>query len=179
MAFARANPGRISFASPGHGTQPHLLGELLKLTTGLEIVHVPYKGPAAALTDLLGGQVQIYFETAPLILPQVAAGKLRVIAVAAELRIAQMPDVPTTTESGFPELVGGFWSGILAPAGTPVKIVGKLNSAINETMQSPQVQDSLTKLAGHARVGSPDEFAAFIAAERQKWTPIAARVKAD
>jgi tripartite-type tricarboxylate transporter receptor subunit TctC len=176
---ARRNPGRISFASPGHGTQPHLLGEMLKSTAKLDIVHVPYKGPAAAVTDALAGQVQMYFETAPMVLPHVEAGKLRLLAIAAETRMPQSPDVPTTVEGGYPTLIGGYWAGIVAPAGTPATIVDQLNAAINETMKSQQVEAALTKLGGQAKLGSPADFASFIAAERQRWWPVATAVKAD
>jgi tripartite-type tricarboxylate transporter receptor subunit TctC len=176
---ARRNPGRISFASPGHGTQPHLLGEMLKSTAKLDIVHVPYKGPAAAVTDALAGQVQMYFETAPTVLPHIEAGKLRLLAIAAETRMLQLPDVPTTVEGGYPTLIGGYWAGIVAPAGTPATIVDHLNAAINETMKSREVEAALAKLGGQAKLGSAADFAAFIAAERQRWLPVAAAVKAD
>lgn len=181
IVYCRSNPGRIAFASPGYGTQPHLLGDMFKATAGLDIVHVPYKGPAQAVTDLLAGQVQIYFESAPLILSHAVAGKLRVIAVAGQARIRQLPDVPTTIESGFPKLVGGYWAGVLAPSGTPRGIVDRLNVAINEAMQSPDVQVTLAKLGAEAMLGSPGEFALFIAAETQKWSAVikAAGIKID
>ena len=172
VTHARDNPGKLSFASPGYGTQPHLLGEMLKAAAGIEIVHVPYKGPAPALTDLLSGQVQIYFETSPLILPQAEAGKLRVLAIAGDTRLAQLPDVPTTAESAFPRLTGGFWSGILAPAGTAVEIISLLNTAINDAMQAQDVQQAMAKLGARPRLGSPQDFHAFIAEERRKWTAV-------
>jgi tripartite-type tricarboxylate transporter receptor subunit TctC len=181
VAYAKGNPWKVNFASPGHGTQPHLLGEMFKAVAEVSITHLPYKGPAAAVTDLLSGQVQMYFETAPLILPQAEAGKLRVVAVAAESRFAQLPDVPTTVESGFPTLVGGFWSGILAPAKTPALIVSQLNAAINEVMRSQEMQATLAKFGAQARVGTAQGFAAFIAAETRKWSAIikAAGVQID
>jgi tripartite-type tricarboxylate transporter receptor subunit TctC len=172
VAHARNHPGKLSFASPGYGTQPHLLGELLKTAAGIEIVHIPYKGPAAALTDVLAGQVQIFFATSPLLLPQAEAGKLRIVAIAAEARPSQLPDVPTTKESGFPDLTGGFWSGILAPAGTPPEIVGLLNTAINEAMQNQQVQQALARLGARSALGSPQDFLSFIGAERRKWSAV-------
>jgi tripartite-type tricarboxylate transporter receptor subunit TctC len=181
VAYAKANPGKINFASPGYGTQPHLLGEMLRLATGIDIVHVPYKGPAQAVTDLLAGQVQMYFETVALLLPHVEAGKIKALAVADETRNAQLPAVPTTTESGFPKLQATFWAGILAPAGTPASIVDKLNAAINEILKSPDLQANLVKLSAKPKIGSPQDFAAFIAAERKKWTEVAnaAGVKVD
>ena len=173
VAYAKANPGVINFASPGYGTQPHLLGEMLRLATGINIVHVPYKGPAQALTDLLSGQVQMYFETTGLLLPHVEAGKLKALAVADEMRCSQLPTVPTTTECGFPKLQATFWSGILAPAGTPASIIDKLNTEINDVMKSPEMQTSLIKLSANSKIGSPQDFAAFIAVERKKWSEVA------
>jgi tripartite-type tricarboxylate transporter receptor subunit TctC len=172
VAHARSNPGRVSFASPGYGTQPHLLGELFKLLAQIEITHVPYRGPAAAVTDLLSGQVQLYFESSPTILPLAQDGKLNVVAVAAERRISALPDVPTTAESGFPDLVGGFWSGVLAPARTPQPIIRQLNVAIGEVMQSADMQNTLAKLGAQPRANTPEEFALFLAAERAKWSAV-------
>jgi len=173
VAYAKTNPGKINFASPGYGTQPHLLGEMLRLASGINIVHVPYKGPAQAVTDLLAGQVQMYFETIALLLPHVEAGKIRALAVADEARNAQLPAVPTTTETGLPKLQATYWNGVLAPAGTPTNIVGKLNAAINETLKSPDLQATLVKLSAKPKIRSPQDFAAFIAAERKKWTEVA------
>ena len=181
IQHARARPGALNFASPGYGTQPHLLGEILKRSAGIDIVHVPYKGPAAALTDLLAGQVQIYFETSPLVLPQAQAGKLRVLAVAGNSRLNHLPEVPTTHESGFPHLLGGFWSGLVAPPGTPASIVEAINVTINEAMRSAEVQSAIEKLGGSQQLGTPAEFGAFISAETRRWTEIirVADVKLD
>ena len=170
--YAKSKPGKLSIASPGFGTQPHLLAEMFKSAAGIDVVHVPYKGPAAAITDLLAGEVQIYFETAAVVLPHAEAAKLRILAVATERRFAPLPDIPTTVESGFPNLVSGFWSGIVSPNGTPSRIVSKLNSAINEVMRSEKAQLGLSSLGGEAKFGSPEEFAAFIAAEREKWSAV-------
>ena len=172
VQHARARPGALNFASPGYGTQPHLLGEILKRSAGIDIAHVPYKGPAAALTDLLAGQVQIYFETSPLVLPQAQAGKLRVVAVAGNSRLNHLPDVPTTHESGFPHLLGGFWSGLVAPPGTPASIVEAINVTTNEAMRSAEVQSAIEKLGGSQQLGTPAEFGAFISAETRRWTEI-------
>jgi tripartite-type tricarboxylate transporter receptor subunit TctC len=172
IQYARAHPGTLNFASPGYGTQPHLLGEILKRSAGIDIVHVPYKGPAAALTDLLAGQVQIYFETSPLVLPQAQAGKLRVLAVAGNSRLNHLPDVPTTHESGFPHLLGGFWSGLVAPPGTPASIVEAINLTTNEAMRSAEVQSAIEKLGGSQQLGTPAEFGAFISAETRRWNEI-------
>jgi tripartite-type tricarboxylate transporter receptor subunit TctC len=172
VAHARRNPGKVSFASPGYGTQPHLLGELLKLLAQIDIVHLPYRGPAAAVTDLLAGQVQLYFESSPTILPLAQEGRVNVAAVAGEQRISALPNIPTTAESGFPTLVGGFWSGVVAPAGTPQPIIQQLNTAIGEVMQSAEMQRTLAKLGAQPRGNTPDEFAAFLAAERAKWSSV-------
>jgi len=172
VAHARRNSGKINFASPGYGTQPHLLGELLSLRAKIELTHLPYRGPAAAVTDLLSGRVQLYFESSPTILPLAQDGKLNVVAVAGERRIDALPDVPTTAESGFPDLVGGFWSGVLAPAGTPQPIIQQLNLAIGEVMQSTEMQRTLVQFSAQPRANSPEEFALFIAAERAKWSAV-------
>jgi len=172
VAYAKARPGEIHFASPGYGTQPHLLAEMFRTAAGIDIVHVPYKGPSQALTDLLAGQVQLYFETSPLIVPQAVIGKLRILAITDNRRSVRLPDIPTTVEGGFPELTGGFWFGILAPAGTPAGIISHLNGAIIEAMHADKVQLALSKLGAEARVGSPQEFADFIATERKKWSEV-------
>ena len=181
VAYAKANPGKLSFPSPGYGTQPHLLGEMFKLMAGVEILHVPYRGPAPAITDLLAGQVQIYFESIGLMIPHVEAGKLKALAVADEARDPQLPNVPTTIESGFPQLQATFWSGILAPAGIPPMIVNKLNTEINTIMKTKEAEAILTKLSARPKVGSPADFAGFMAAETQKWAAVvqAANIKAE
>ena len=137
VSHAKANPGKISFAIPGYGTQPHLLGEMLKLMTGINIVHVPYKGPTQAITDLLSGQVQMYFDTVALFLPHIEAGKLTALAVADETRSPQLPAVPTTAESGFATLQSTFWAGVVAPAGTSPSIVSKLNAGDQRNPKIP------------------------------------------
>jgi tripartite-type tricarboxylate transporter receptor subunit TctC len=179
--YAKANPGKISFASPGFGTQPHLLGEMFKLITGANIVHVPYKGAPPAVTDLLAGQVQMHFDTVALFLPHIQAGKLKALAVADEARSESLPEVPTTTESGFPMLQGTFWAGIVAPNGTPAHVIDKLNTAINEFLRSPEVEASLAKFNAKPKIGSPDDFAKFWRAETEKWTNLinSAGIRAD
>jgi len=181
VAYAKTNPGKISFPSPGYGTQPHLLGEMFKLMTGVDIVHIPYKGPAPAVTDLLAGQVQMYFENVGSLLPHIEAGKLRALAVADEARNQQLPNVPTTIESGFPKLQATYWSGILAPAGTSVSIVNRLNAEINVIMKTREMETVLAKLSARPKLGSPEEFSTFIAAETQKWTAVVkdANIKVD
>jgi tripartite-type tricarboxylate transporter receptor subunit TctC len=181
VQYAKANPGKINFASPGYGTQPHLLGEMLKRAAGINIVHVPYKGPAQAMTDFVAGQVQMYFETVSLHLPQVRAGRARALAVADEMRSPHLPDVPTTAESGFPTLQGTYWAGVVAPARTPAPIVQKLNDAINAVVIAPEMQAVLDKISARPKLGSPEEFAAFLAAETRKWSDVVrtAGIKAE
>ena len=181
VAYAKANPGKISFPSPGYGTQPHLLGEMFKLMAGIDIIHVPYKGPAPAVTDLLAGQVQMYFESIGLLLPYIEAGQLRALAVADEARNPQLPNVPTTTESGFSKLQATYWSGVLAPAGTPASIVNRLNTEINTIMKTKEMEAILAKLSAKPKVGSPEDLSTLIASETQKWAAVvkAANIKVD
>jgi tripartite-type tricarboxylate transporter receptor subunit TctC len=181
VAYAKANPGKVSYASPGFGTQPHLLGEMLKLATGADIVHVPFRGSAPALTDLLAGQVQVFFDTTTFLLPHVEAGKLRPLAVADEVRSPQFASVPTTIESGFPKLQGTYWTAVVAPAGTPPDVIGKLNAAINAITTSKEMEETLSRLSGKAKVGSPADVTAFMAAETRKWGEVitAANIKGE
>jgi tripartite-type tricarboxylate transporter receptor subunit TctC len=173
IAYAKSNPGKVAFGSSGHGTQPHLLGEMLKVMAGVDIVHVPYRGAGRSVTDVVAGQVQMIFETTAILLPHIQSGKLRALAVAAEARSPLLPWVPTTAENGYPKLTASFWSGVLAPAGTPAAIVAKLNGAINEILKSKEAQDGLARLSAEARIGSPQDFAAFIASETPRWAAIA------
>jgi tripartite-type tricarboxylate transporter receptor subunit TctC len=181
IAYAKTNPGKISFPSPGYGTQPHLLGEMFKLMAGINIIHIPYKGPAAAVTDLLAGQVQMYFENIGLMLPHIEVGKLRALAVADDARSLELPNVPTTVESGWPNLKARYWSAILAPAGTPTSIVNRLNTEINAIMKTKEMGAILAKLSAKLEVGSPENLSTFIAAETQKWAAVvnAANIKVD
>jgi tripartite-type tricarboxylate transporter receptor subunit TctC len=181
VAYAKAHPGKINFASPGYGTQPHLLGEMLKQMASVDMLHVPYRGAAAPIADLLAGQVQLMFETIPLLVAHIDAGKLRPLAVADHARSPRLPAVPTTVESGFPRLQATLWVGVLAPAGTPAVVVSRLNATINEILRSPDLHASLAKLSAVPKIGSPQDFAAFMAAERQKWTEVvkAANISVD
>ena len=173
VAYAKRNPGTITFGSSGYGTQPHMLGQMLRLMAGIDIIHVPYRGAGQSVTDLLAGQVQMIFETTAILLPHVQAGKLRALAMATETRSPLLPDVSTTAESGYPKLMASFWSGLLAPAGTPAGVVQKLNTTVNEILKSKEAQTGLARLSAEARIGSPQDFAAFIAAEAPRWTAIA------
>ena len=180
-SYAIANPGKVSFASPGFGTQPHLLGEMFRLATGANIVHVPYKGAQQPVTDLMAGQVQMYFDTVALFLPHLQAGKIKPLAIADDMRSDQLPAVPTTAESGFPTLKATFWASIVAPTGTPADTVDKLNVSINAILRSSELEASLAKFNAKPKMGSPQEFAKFWRAETEKWTNVirSAGVKAD
>jgi tripartite-type tricarboxylate transporter receptor subunit TctC len=181
VAYAKANSHKVSYVSPGFGTQPHLLGEMFSRTAGIEIVHVPYKGAALAVTDLIAGQVQMYFENIATLLPHVQSGKLRALAMAEERRNALLPDVPTTIESGYPSLQATYWTGVLAPAGTSPAIIARLNASINEIVQSKDFVANLAKLSATPKVGSPADFAALMAAETKVWTELinAAGIKGE
>ena len=171
--YAKRNPGKITFGSSGYGTQPHMLGEMLKLAAGINIIHIPYRGAGQSVADLLAGQVQMIFETTAILLPHVESGKLRALAVASAVRSPLLADVPTTAESGYPKLVASFWSGLLAPAGTPAPVIDKLNAAVNEILKTKEAQTGLARLSAEAKIGSPQDFAAFIAAETPRWAAIA------
>ena len=173
VTYAKANPGKITFGSSGFGTQPHMLGDMLRLMADINIVHVPYRGAGQSVTDLLAGQVQMIFETTAILLPHVEGGRLRALAVCTEARSPLLPNVPTTAESGYPKILASFWSGLLAPAGTPAEIVEKLNSAVNAILKSKEAQAGLARVGAEARIGSPRDFAGFIAAETPRWADIA------
>jgi tripartite-type tricarboxylate transporter receptor subunit TctC len=172
VAYAKANPRKINFASPGHGTPPHMIGEMFRLRAGIEIVHVPYRGTAAALTDLMSGQVQIAFENPAVTVQLIQTGKLKGLAVTGETRNPQIPDLPTIAESGI-DVVSMSFTGIVAPAGIPVDILQRLNAAINDALNSAEMQASFGKLGVQTRIGSSADFAAFIATEKEKWAAVA------
>ena len=174
IALAKSKPGQLNFASSGAGSMPHLAGELLKLTAQIDIVHVPYRGAAPAVNDLLGQQVQMVFLDLPVLLPQVEAGKLKAIAIGSAERTSALKDVPTTAEVGLPLIQAENWYGMVAPRGTPPAIIAKLHQAALEAMRSPEVKD---KLAGQGAIlvgNSPEEFAAYIKSEIEKWAKVVA-----
>lgn len=170
VVYANANPGKVNYSSPGIGTPPHLIGEMLRQRAGIELTHVPYRGGGRAAGDVVSGQVQMTFENPAVALPLAQAGRVRALAVTSEMRNPQAPDIPTMIESGFPGFVSVSFTGMVAPAGTPAEIVGKLNAAVNDSLASPDVQATLAKLAVEPRPGSPAEFAAFLARERERWS---------
>jgi tripartite-type tricarboxylate transporter receptor subunit TctC len=169
IALAKAKPGELTYASPGTGSSPHLSGELFKTMTGAPIVHVPYKGAAPAVNDLLGGQVTMSFDTVPSSAPHVKAGKLRALAVTSDKRIALFPDVPTVAESGVPGYESTTWFGLLAPAGTPREIVAKLNAEVVKALQTAQMKERF-ETQGAAPVGNtPAQFATVLRSDMAKW----------
>jgi tripartite-type tricarboxylate transporter receptor subunit TctC len=172
IAYAKANPGKLNFASSGNGTSIHLSGELFKVMAGVQMTHVPYKGSAPALQDLLGGQVQLMFDNLPPSLPQIKAGKLRALAVTSSTRALALPDVPTLAESGLPGFEASSWFGVLAPAGTPPAIVTKLNTEIANWLSTPAAREKLTKQGANPAGGTPEDFAKHIAAETAKWAKV-------
>jgi tripartite-type tricarboxylate transporter receptor subunit TctC len=173
VAYAKANPGKVNYASPGFGTSSHLFGELLKQRTGIEIVHVPYRGATPAIADLLAGQVQLFLDNVRNVQSFIQAGKLRALAVTSERRFPDMPDLPTMAEAGVPGVVGFYWNGVLAPAGTPQPIIEKLNMVINQGLRSREGLANITRLGMEPRLGSPQDFAKLIAQEHQHWAAVA------
>jgi tripartite-type tricarboxylate transporter receptor subunit TctC len=171
VAYAKVNPGKISFGFV-QGTASQLVGDRFKALTGTDIVNVPYKGGAAALPDFLGGRIQMLLPTPATTVALIREGKMRALAITSATRSSDLPDVPTMIECGLPELTLDFWAGMFAPAGTPPAVVDKLNAAINASLQSPEMKASMGKLGFEARIGSPQEFAAFIAEELPRWAEI-------
>jgi tripartite-type tricarboxylate transporter receptor subunit TctC len=172
VALAKAQPGKLNFASSGPGSMPHLAGELFKLTAKIDMAHVPYKGAAPAVNDLLGQQVQMVFLDLPVLLPQINAGKLRPIAVGAPERVPSAPDVPTTTEVGMPDLLTENWYGMVAPAHTPPKIVAILNKAAVEAIKDSEVKEKLASQGAILVGDTPEQFAAYIDSETKKWAMV-------
>jgi tripartite-type tricarboxylate transporter receptor subunit TctC len=175
IAYAKANPGQLNFGATV-GTPPHLVGELFKVTTGTDIFYVPYKGAAQAMTDLLAGQLHMTIEGATTLLPHIASGKVKALAVMSPQRLPALPDVPTMMESGYSGFPPASWTGVLAPAGAPGSIVNKLNAAINDGLRSPEISANFARFSAQAKIGSPRDFSDFIAAEAPIW---AALVKAS
>jgi tripartite-type tricarboxylate transporter receptor subunit TctC len=172
IAYAKSNPGKINLASPGVGTLPHLLGALLQLVSNIKLNHVPYRGAAPAITDLLAGQVQVMFNNPSVVAEHLESGKLRALGVTSDTRFAQLPNVSTFIEQGYSRLSATEWLGLLAPAGTPEPIVQKLNSAVNRAMQMPDARASLRKLSVETKAVTPQEFKTFMAAETRKWAQV-------
>lgn len=169
IALAKAQPGKLNYASPGTGTSQHLAAELFRQAAGFEAVHIPYKGGAQAQADVMGGQAQFMFNVLPSALPQVKAGKLRVLAVTGRARAESLPEVPTMIEAGIPRYTATTWNGILTTAGTAPENVAKLNDALVRAMKLPEMKDALAKLGQDVQWSTPEEFAAFLRDETEKW----------
>jgi tripartite-type tricarboxylate transporter receptor subunit TctC len=178
--YAKANPAKVNLASSGHGTSVHLSGELFKMMTGLNLLHVPYRGSAPALTDLISGQVQLMFDNMPSSIEHIRAGKLRALAVTTAMRSPELPDVPTVAET-VPGYEASAWFGMGAPKGTPPDIINKLNQAINTALADPNIQARLRDLGGAPMAGTPADFGKVIADETDKWSKVvkAVGVKVD
>jgi len=180
IAYAKANPGTISLASPGTGTAPHVAGELFKMMTGVNMLHVPYRGDAPAFTDLLGGQVQVYFPTTISSIEHIKTGKLRALAVTTATRVEALPDIPTMGDF-IPDYEASNWYGVGAPKNTPTEIVGKLNNEINAALADANMKARLSDIGGAILAGSPADFGRLIAEETEKWGKVirAANIKAE
>jgi tripartite-type tricarboxylate transporter receptor subunit TctC len=171
VAWSKQNPGQVNFGF-AQGTASQLVGDRFKVLTGADILEVPYKGGAAAVPDFLGGRIQMLLPTPSTSLSLIRDGKMRPLAITSATRSPDLPDVSTFAELGLSDLTLAFWAGMLAPAGTPPEIVRRLNTAINECLAAPDTKAAMAKLGFEAMIGSPQEFAAFIAAEIPRWADI-------
>jgi tripartite-type tricarboxylate transporter receptor subunit TctC len=172
VAYAKANPGKLSWGSQGFGVAPHLLLEMFKLEAGVNIAHVPYRGTAPMLTAIVAGEVQVVADPMTTILPHIQSGKVRAIAIAGPTRTPKLPDVPTTKEAGFPKIDSPFWLGVVAPAGTPPEIIKKLNAAFREALAAPEVKTRLASLGADIKIGTPEDFGAMLHKELVLWTQV-------
>lgn len=181
IALAKSKPGQLSYSSTGNGTSPHMLMEMFKWMTGIDMVHVPYKGQAPSVVDQISGQVQCAFNTAIGVIPHVKTGKLRALAVSTKERFPAMPELLTVAESGVKGFDGGSWQGVVMPAGVPREIVVKTNEILAKSLKTPEARERLLKLGALPSGNSPDEFSAFIKAEIEKWAKVgkAARIHID
>ena len=179
VAYAKANPGKLTWGSQGFGTAPHLLAEMFKLDNGVDILHVPYRGTAPLLAAAVAGEVHILVDPTTTALPQVLGGNLRPLAVTSNERFAKLPNVPTVAQAGFPKLQNTFWLGVVAPAGTSPAIINKLNAAFRDALAQPEARARLANLGAEIKVGTPAEFGKFLAEERALWTAVvkAANIK--
>ncbi len=172
VAYAKMHPGKLNYASSGSGAAAHLAGELFKAMTGVDMVHVPYKGAQPALTDVLGGQDQLMFATSASVIPYIKAGRLRALAVTTAQRSPALPELPTVAESGVPGFEATTWHGVVVPAATPRAVVLKLNEEINRALADPQLRARLDALGAEVAGGTPEQFAEYIAREIPKWTKV-------
>jgi len=176
VEHARKNPGKVNFGSAGGGSITHLAGELLKAEAKIDLVHVPYKGAAPAVNDLLGGQVQMGIFDVPILLGHVRSGKLKALSVTSATRAPTLPDVPTTAEGRYPNVTSDNWYGLVAPAATPAEVQKKVHAAAVAALQSSSLREQYAKIGGIASPGTPQEYAAFLAAEQAKWSKVVAAI---
>lgn len=176
IAYAKAHPNKLNYASFGNNTSNHLAGELFKSMTGIDAMHVPYKGSGPAIADLIGDQVQFSFDTPPAVLGNARAGRLRALAVATPQRLPNAPSVPTTAEAGLPGFVAGTWFGLLAPAKTPRAVIDRINSETVSLLATPELHRAFSERDIVPAGGSPEAFGAFIRSEVGKWKTLAAKV---
>jgi tripartite-type tricarboxylate transporter receptor subunit TctC len=172
IAYAKSNPGKFNYGSPGNGSTAHLSMELFKTMTGIQMVHVPYKGSAGVLADLIGGQIIVTMDNMPPYIPQVKAGKIRALAVSTTRRSPAVPDVPTVAEAGVPGYDSGAWFGLVAPANTPKDIVNKLSRETARILKLPDVSARLSDLGAEPVGGTPEQFSAHIKSEIAKWAKV-------
>jgi tripartite-type tricarboxylate transporter receptor subunit TctC len=172
IALAKANPGKLNYASSGPGTPYHMAGELFKAMAGVDIVHVPYKGSAGARTDILGGQVQMMFDAITTMAPNVRAGKLKALGTSGKARSTVLPEVPTVSEAGVPGYDAVIWLGIMAPTGTPKAIVDRLNAEITKAANAPEVKKAWAEQGAVAMSMTPDEFGHFLREDIEKWARV-------
>jgi tripartite-type tricarboxylate transporter receptor subunit TctC len=177
VAYAKANPGKISWGTQGVGTAPHLLAELFKLETQTNIVIVPYRGTAPMLAAIVGGEIQLVVDPMTTLLPHLQSGKARPLAIAGAKRSAKLPNIPTATEAGYPKLLTPFWLGVVAPAGTPSAIIDKLNAAFRESVAPAETRARLDALGAEIKVGTPAEFGKMLADELALWTGVVKAAK--
>jgi tripartite-type tricarboxylate transporter receptor subunit TctC len=176
VAYARANPGKVNFGSAGTGSITHLASELLKSEAKIDIVHIPYRGVAPAITDMLGGHIQMLTADVPFMLPHIRSGAVKALAVTSRARSSALPGVPTSGEAGYPRVNSDNWYGLVAPAGTPVSALDKVRYAALAALQSPDLMRQFETMNAIASPSSPAEFAAFIRAEQAKWGPVVTRI---
>jgi tripartite-type tricarboxylate transporter receptor subunit TctC len=172
IAYAKANPGKVNFGSSGSGSSIHLSGELFKAMAKVDMVHVPYKGSAPAVTDLLGGQIDVMFDNMPSAIQHVRNGRLRPLAVTTARRSPELPDVPTVAEAGVPGYEATSWFGMFAPAGTPAPVVARLNAALAKVLADPEVKKKLAEQGAEPYSEKPEQFAEFIRQETAKWSKV-------
>ena len=176
VQYARKNPGKVNFGSAGGGSITHLAGELLKSEARIDLVHVPYKGAAPAVNDLLGGQVQMGIFDVPVLLAHIRSGKLKALAVTSATRAATLPDVPTTAEAYYPNVTSDNWYGLIVPMATPAEIQKRLNTAAVAALKSQAVTEQFAKVGGLASPSTPEEYAAFLAKEQEKWSRVVSAI---